>query len=301
MLQDLRLEYYLPALVLGFKQFDHYPAHSPYFGATVGRFANRIANARFSINGETHQTDANFLEKHTLHGGATGIGKRLWTIADLGTSHVDLVLKDPNGAMGFPGNCDIICSYALKNDGTLHISYTTRTDASTIANIAHHSYFILDDGGDCRDHHLQISADNYLPVDGELIPTGEIARVNNTPFDFRKPKFIGHDLTGDQIYDHNFCLSSKRRNLQQVAELYSHQSGIMMTVATTEPGLQFYAGHKVSPPVTGLDGKSYSAYSGLCLETQNWPDAPNHKNFPNCFLNPGEELRQVTEYRFSCI
>lgn len=298
-LQDLRLEGHDAPLVLGFDRFDHYPAYSPFFGATPGRFANRIANGQFTIDGVKHQTNRNFLDKHTLHGGAEGIGKRNWQIADLGTSHVILTITDPDGAMGFPGTCQHICTYTLKHDGTLQIVFTTRTDATTIASLAHHSYFSLDDGGDCRDTVLQIDANHYLPVNEELIPTGEIRPVDGSPFDFRNPKRIGTGLTGDLIYDHNFCLADARRGLRQVASAQSSRSGIELTVATTEPGLQFYAGHKVDTPVSGLTGQPYSSYAGFCLETQIWPDAPNHETFPNAVLRPGEESRQVTEYRFT--
>ena len=299
-LQDLRLEGHAPPLVLGFESFQPYLAHSPYFGATVGRVANRIGNARFDLDGKTFRTDANNRNgKHTLHGGAAGYGKSNWKIADLGTSHVYLTLEDADGSMGFPGNCSVTCDYTLKDNGCLHVAYTVRSDAPTPANLAHHSYFNLDGGSDCRDHVVQILADRYVVVDEELIPTGEIADVEGTMFDFRTAKTIREDLSDGNIYDNNYCLSEKQRGLQDVANVYSAESGVHMTVATTEPGLQFYAGHKVNTPVPGLTGENYGAYSGFCMETQNWPDAPNHKNFPNSIVRPGEELRQVSEYRFS--
>lgn len=298
-LQDLRLDGHDAPLVLGYDNLEAYLAHSPYFGATVGRFANRIGNAQFELNGKRYATDANGNGQHTLHGGAEGYGKRVWQIADLGTSHVYLTLTDPDGSMGFPANCEVTCSYTLKDDGCLHIAYSVRSDAPTPAGLAHHSYFILDDSGDCRDHDLQILADTYLPVDDGLIPTGAISPVEGTPFDFRTAKAIGSDLGEDMIYDHNFCLSDHRRGLQNVAVVHSARSGVTLTLATTEPGLQFYAGHKVSTPVPGLSGQPYGAYAGLCLETQNWPDAPNNPKFPSAIVNPDEELRQVSEYRFS--
>lgn len=298
-LQDLRLDGHQPPLVLGFDKFDHYPAHSPYFGATPGRYANRIGNATFEIDGTHHRTDPNFLDKHTLHGGSSGTGKRIWQIADLGTSHVDMILTDLDGMMGFPGNCDLTCSYTLKDNGVLQIVHTARTDAPTIAGLAHHSYFNLDGSEDCREHSLQIFAEHYLPVDEELIPTGEIAPVGDTPFDFREAKFIESDLDGELIYDHNFCTARNRHNLRDVAIAHSASSDITLTVASTEPGLQFYAGHKISTPVPGLTGHKYGGYAGFCLEAQNWPDAPNHPDFPSAVLRPDEQLRQVTEYRFS--
>ncbi|MEE9314794.1 MAG: aldose epimerase family protein [Rhizobiaceae bacterium] len=297
-LQDLRLDGHKAPLVLGFDNFDDYPAHSPYFGAIPGRVANRIGNAKFKIDGKNYKVDANINGKHTLHGGTKGIGKRNWQIADLGTSHVDLTLTDPDGTMGFPGTCEMTCSYVLKDDGILHISLTTRSDAPTIANLTHHSYFNLDGGSDNRDHTVQIFADNITEVDSDYIPTGKLIPVEGTAHDFRTPKRIGQDLTDDTIYDHNFCLANERRNLQDVAMAHSDKSGITMNIATTEPGLQFYAGHKVSTPA-GLMGEPYKTYSGFCFEAQNWPDAINQKDFPNAILRPDEELRQITEYRFS--
>ncbi|MEP1207589.1 MAG: aldose epimerase family protein [Rhizobiaceae bacterium] len=299
-LQDLRLDGHAPPLVLGFDDFADYPAHSPYFGATVGRVANRIGNARFDVDGTSFNTDPNNAAgKHTLHGGAAGYGKRNWQIADLGTSHVYLTLEDTDGSMGFPGNCAVTCDYTLKDNGCLHIAYTVRSDAPTPANLAHHSYFNLDGSSDCRDHVVQILADRHVEVDEELIPTGNILDVDGSMFDFRSPKPIGRDLSEGTIYDNNYCLSDARRGLQDVANVRSDLSGVSMTVATTEPGLQFYAGHKVSTPVAGLSGEPYGAYSGFCMETQNWPDAINHDNFPDSIVRPGHDLRQVSEYRFT--
>ncbi len=298
-LQDLRLDGHAPPLVLGFEDFADYPAHSPYFGATVGRVANRIGNACFDVDGTTYKTDPNNMDKHTLHGGAAGYGKSNWQIADLGTSHVYLTLDDPDGSMGFPGNCAVTCDYTLKDNGCLHVAYTVRSDAPTPANLAHHSYFNLDGGADCRDHEIQILADRYVSVDEELIPSGDIISVDGTMFDFRTSKSIKRDLSDGSIFDNNYCLSDERRGLQDVATAYSNASGVQMTVATTEPGLQFYAGHKVSTQVVGLTGRQYGAYSGFCMETQNWPDAPNHAGFPDSIVRPGDDLRQVSEYRFS--
>ncbi len=298
-LQDLRLDCHEHSLVLGYPEFESYAAHSPYFGATVGRFANRIGNASFVIDSQTYKTDPNFLNKHTLHGGSVSMGKRNWQIADLGTSHVYLTLDDPDGFMGFPGECRVTCDITLKEHGVLHIAYSARSTKPTPAGLAHHSYFTLDGEGDCRNHEMEIMAEHYLPVDDEMIPTGEIKSVADTIFDFRSPKTLGQDLAGSDIYDHNYCLSDSRRGLREVCNVRSPASGISLSVATTEPGLQFYAGHKVNTPVPGLMGNPYEAYAGFCLETQNWPDAPNQPKFPNAILRPDDELRQVTEYRFS--
>ena len=298
-LQDLRLEGHEPPLVLGFNEFQYYPAHSQQYGSIPGRVANRISNASFKLDNKIHEVNANVNNKHTLHGGEKGTGTSNWQIADLGTSHVDLTLLDPDGHMGFPGNCHHTCSYVLKENGVLHITTTTKTDAPTIAGLTHHSYFNLDGSENILDHDVQILCDTYLPLNKELIPTGEILSVENTHLDFRQSKAIGGEITGENIIDNNYCLAKERGNMRRVAKAHSAKSGITMDVSTTEPGLQFYAGHKVTTPVPGLMDQPYDAYSGFCFEAQNWPDAQNHKGFPSITLNPGEELRQVTEYQFS--
>jgi len=297
--QDIRLAGHEYPLVLGFNEFDPYLKHSQYFGAIAGRYANRIANGTFKIHGVTHQVDTNFIGKHCLHGGKDGISQRVWTIDNLTKNQVTLTIIDPDGHMGFPGTARHTCIYTLKANGVLRVELRTTTNAPTPVNLTNHSYFILDDEDDCRGHILQIEADTYLPVDEELIPTGEIATVENTQFDFRTPKPIGDALIDGQIYDHNHCLSNRRRQIQKIASVRSPVSGINLSVSTTEPGLQFYAGHKVSTAIPGLAGKKYGAYSGLALETQLWPDGPNNTHFPDTILHPGIVLKQVTEYQFS--
>ncbi len=296
--QDLRIEGHAPPLVLGFRHFDEYPAHSPYFGAMAGRYANRIRDGRFRIGERLHQVDANFLGRHLLHGGARGTGKRVWTLAEHGPSHVALTLQDRDGEMGFPGNLDVTCIYRLTERAELAIEVTAVTDAPTLCNFAHHSYFNLDDGGagSVGQHRLTIAADTYLPVDDELIPTGEIAPVAGTPFDFRVVRTVRGDGTVD--HDHNWCLAPARRAMAFAARLEGARSGLSMEVHTSEPGLQFYAGHKVARPLPGLDGIAYGANAGLCLEPQVWPDSPNHADFPQALLLPGETYRQDTAYRF---
>ncbi len=300
--QDLRLEGHDAPLVLGFDRFEDYPAHSPYFGATAGRYANRIRAGRFSIDGKAYQVDTNFLGKHLLHGGANGIGKRVWTIADGSENSVLLTLHDPDGAMGFPGNLDISCRYSLETDGRLVVDLRATTDAPTLCNLAHHSYFNLDDGGagDCLDHRVSIAADAYLPVDNELIPTGDVLDVTGTDFDFRDSRPIRLTRNGDIVaYDHNFCLSASRRELALAARVEGSRSNVAMEVWTTEPGLQFYSGQNVARKVSGLGGRDYGPFAGFAMEPQIWPDAPNHCHFPQAVLRPGETYRQTTEYRFS--
>lgn len=301
-IQDLRIEGHRPPLVLGFETFENYHHHSPYFGAMAGRCANRIREGKFVIDGELYQADTNFLGRHTLHGGARGIGKRVWTLAGQGPDFVTLSLRDGDGEMGFPGNLDIACTYRLKPPGILSVELSAVTDRPTLCNLAHHSYFNLDDGGtsDALDHRLQLDAEAYLPVDEEMIPTGAVVPVAGTDFDFRSLRAIRRDREGKQVeYDHNWCLAASSRPCRRVALLEGARSGVSMEVWTTEPGLQFYAGHKVARETPGLEGRQYRAFAGLCLESQIWPDAPNNPHFPQAVLRPGEIYRQVSEYRFS--
>lgn len=301
-IQDLRLEGHEPPLVLGFERFEDYQAHSPYFGAIAGRYANRIRDGRFEIDGRSYQVDTNFLGKHLLHGGAHGIGKRNWQIAGTSENSVKLTLRDPDGVMGFPGNLDVSCTYSLEQNGTLCVILEAETDAPTLCNLAHHSYFNLEDGGsgDILDHTVKIAADRYLPVDEELIPTGEVPNVAGTAFDFQSPRAIGLPVDGPPVdYDHNFCLSEDRTELRDVAWIEAPRSGVSMGIATTEPGLQFYSGSKVAREVPGLGGRVYRAFAGFAMEPQVWPDAPNNPGFPQAILRPGENYRQVSEFRFS--
>ena len=298
-LQDLRLLGHRPPLVLGFPNFEDYPAHSPFFGATVGRCANRIAGGAFVLDGEPQQLDRNEKGVNHLHGGAEGISKRVWRIASQGEDRVRFEIDDPDGHMGYPGACRIACTYHLKPGGVLSIVHTAESDRTTICNMAHHSYFNLDGGDNVLDHDIRIAAEHYLPVDETLIPTGAIQPVENSAFDLRRPRSIRHEVDGSQvIYDHNFCLSAGRGDKRAVALVHSPKSGVSMEVRTTEPGLQFYAGHKLGPDVPGLQGAAYGPHAGFCMEAQVWPDAVNHDGFPSAVLQPGETLRQETDYVF---
>lgn len=300
-LQDLRLDGHDAPLVLGFDKFADYPAFSSYFGAIAGRFANRIAGGRFVIDGQRYQAGQNFLNKHTLHGGKNSTAKRVWPLTARGSDFVTLALRDPDGEMGFPGNLDITCTYRLKLPGTLSIELTATCDQPTLCNLTNHSYFNLDDGGrgDILDHRLMVAGAAYLPVDDEMIPTGEVRPVDRTAFDFLLARPIRLDEgAGQVIYDHNFCLSAERGPLKQAAWAQGASSGVEMDMWTTEPGVQFYAGHKVAREVPGLGGRKYGAWAGFCLEAQGWPDSPNRPYFPQAILWPGDRYRQVTEYRF---
>jgi aldose 1-epimerase len=298
-IQDLRLEGHAAPLVLGFENMPDYLAHSPYFGATPGRAANRIAKGRITIDGQQYQLDQNEDDVTHLHGGRDGIGNQNWDVVELTEDKVVLRIVDPDGRAGYPGNCTVTATYQLKADGVLSVIYESTTDAPTVANVCQHSYFSLKDGADTSDHLLMIAADAYLPTDAEQIPEGGPKAVEGTAFDFRNMKPMvqvdGHDRV---LFDHNFCLSSERTEKRLVAHVASPASGVHMRVLTTEPGVQFYAAFKMDVPVPGLDGLRYPAFSGFCLETQVWPDAVNQAGFPQAILRPGTVLRQETDYVF---
>jgi aldose 1-epimerase len=299
-IQDLRLDGHDAPLVLGFETMPDYLAYSPYFGATPGRNANRVADGRFSIDGREYQLERNENGVTHLHGGSDGIGSRNWTIVEHTDDRVVLSILDPDGRAGYPGNCTITATYRLKPGGVLSVLYETVTDKPTIANVCQHSYFILDGNETAAAHDLQIAADAYLPTDDRQIPEGGPRDVTGTPFDFRKMKPMLQEENGRQVlFDHNFCLSDERVAMREVAHARSRESGVHLSVRTTEPGVQFYAACKLDVPVPGLEGRRYGPFSGFCLETQIWPDAINQKGFPKAILRPGEVLRQETEYMFS--
>lgn len=298
-IQDLRLAGHRPPLVLGFEDFAHYPAHSPYFGATPGRCANRIDGGRLVVDGKAFPLERNEGGVNHLHGGSDGIGRRNWRIAGEGPDHVVLAITDPAGRAGYPGTCEITCTYRLHGDGVLSVSYTATADAPTPVNLCQHSYFILDDGADALGHEIRIAAESYLPVDEHLIPTGEVRPVAGTAFDLTRFTPMRRQVEpGGVAFDHNFCLSPGRTAKRSVAEVRSPASGVSLEVSTTEPGVQLYTGSKVDVPVPGLEGRRYSAFAGFCLETQLWPDAVNHPSFPDAILRPGGTLRQETDYVF---
>lgn len=299
-IQDLRLEGHAAPLVLGFERFEDYPLYSSYFGATPGRAANRIAGGRFAIDGVSYQLDCNEKGVTHLHGGAHNIAKRNWHIEHLARDRVVLAIDDPDGRSGYPGTCRIRATYRLHGEGMLTVTYEAETDKPTLANLCQHSYFNLDGRDDALGHDLMIAAAHYLPVDALQIPTGEIAPVDDTLFDFREMAPMRRFAAdGSQmLYDHNFCLSDARMAKRSVALARSLYSGLGLEVRTTEPGLQFYAGFKLNVPVPGLEGRHYGPFAGFCLETQIWPDAPNHPGFPNAVLRPGERLVQETDYIF---
>ena len=292
--QDLRLDGVAYPLVLGSPTLLPYLTDFRYFGAIVGRFANRIAGGQFDLDGQTYALNCNDGGVQTLHGGALGAGQLVWTLGAVTPQSVTLTLDMADGHMGFPGNMSVQATYALPGDGALRVEIKARTDAATPCSFAHHGYFNLDAAGSVLDHQLQIDADHYLPVDVGLIPTGQVADVSNTPFDFRAGRLIG-----THGFDHNMCLSQTRQVLRNVAHLRG-TSGVALTVSTTEPGLQVYDGQKIpARGLEGLEGRRYGPHGGLALETQIWPDAPNQPEFPNGILRPGEVSTQSTTYRFT--
>lgn len=291
--QDLRLDGVAHPLVLGADHLTPYLGPMRYFGASVGRYANRIAHGRFTLNGQTHALSRNFRGQHCLHGGAHGCAEKLWSVRDLGKDQAKLAVTLPDGDMGFPGQLDIDLTISL-SDGALGFDYTATSDRDTVCSLAHHGYFVLDGSGSLAQHRLRLAAEHYLPVDDDLIPTGHVAPVANTAFDFRSARPLR-----DVALDHNFCLPPARAGLQPVAWLQSALSGVQMRVETTQPGLQVYtANHLPQDGVTGPDGRALGRHAGIALETQAWPDAPNHPDFPDATLRAGDTYRHVTRYVF---
>jgi aldose 1-epimerase len=289
-------------VVLGLDTLEAYRAHSPSFGITAGRYANRIAHGAFTLDGHHHQLDRNQAGKHTLHGGSVGFGKRVWQVAHHDASSVTLVLVSADGDMGFPGTVTVTCTYRLLEPATLRVEMTATTDAPTLVNLAHHTYWNLDGAADILDHDLQVAAAFYTPVDDDLITTGEILSVAGTPFDFRTPRPIrmaGPD-GAPVAYDHNWVLAGQRPahgQLRHALSLRSRASGLSLEVHTGEPGIQVYTGAKLSVPVPGLGGARYGAFGGVAIEPQIFPDSPNKAHFPDPTLRPGEVYRQVSEFR----
>jgi aldose 1-epimerase len=293
-------------VVLGFDNLKQYEDQSPYFGATVGRVGNRIAHGIFSIDSVRYCLAVNNGPNH-LHGGFKGLDKRIWQAESAMTTDgpsVRFTLLDPDGAEGYPGNVHITVIYSLTNSNALKIQYFATTDKATPINLTNHSYFNLKDGGKTNivDHVMKIYGDHFTPVDETLIPTGELAAVQGTPFDFTTPKPIGQDIKSvgkTNGYDHNFVLTNQDGSLAKAIEMYEPQSGRLMEVWTTEPGVQMYTSNSFDGSLKGKDNVAYNQYAAVALECQHYPDSVNHPTFPNTILRPGETYRQITEYRFS--
>ena len=289
------------SIIIGFDSLQPYLQHPPYFGALIGRYANRIGNAKFTLDGTTYKLAAND-GKNTLHGGLKGFDKVVWdaTIANDSVPSLTLKYLSKDGEEGYPGNLNVTVQYTLTNDDGLEIEYNAVTDKPTPVNLTNHSYFNLtgDVSNTILNHTLMIDANNYTPVDTTLIPTGEIKPVKGTPFDFTTAKKIGRDIDAVKGgYDHNWVLNKKDTSLQEVAELSDSISGRTLEVYTTQPGLQFYTGNFLDGKFINRDGKPLQIHTALCLETQHFPDSPNKPNFPSTILKPGEKYHAVTIYK----
>ncbi len=290
----------LQRVVVGLETLEDYRAYSSHAGATAGRFANRIQHGTFTLEGKTYQLPLNEANTNSLHGGGKGFGKRPWQLAWHSENAVALTLFSPDGDANFPGNMTVTCVYRLLEPGTIRVEMSATTDAPTVINLAHHSYFNLDGSPDVLDHHVQINADFYTPTYPDTIPTGEILAVKDTAFDFNLMRpFRDRNAPDPQLYDHNFVLRGPRGIMQHVASVRSPKNGLQMDVLTTEPAIQFYDGAKFKVPVPGLGGAHYGAHAGLCLETQYFPNSPNHRHFTDSTLMPDDVYRHTVEYRFA--
>ena len=290
------------SVIIGFDSLAPYLQKPPYFGALIGRYANRIGDATFTLYKSTYKLDAND-GKNTLHGGLKGFDKVIWNVSVPSDTVPSLVLTydSKNGEEGYPGNLNVKVQYTLTDDDGLKIEYNAETDKATPVNLTNHSYFNLSGNTEnsILGETLWIDADKYTPVDSTLIPTGEIKSVKGTPFDFTTPKKIGRDI--DSVkggYDHNFVLNrTDSTSLQKAAEVSDSISGRTLEVYTTQPGIQFYTGNFLDGTFKNHGGNPITKHSALCLETQHFPDSPNKSNFPNTILQPGEKYHEVTVYK----
>lgn len=295
-------------VVLGFDSVDGYvdnfngPADA-FFGAIIGRYANRIAHGSFTLHGNKYSLPKNNGE-NTLHGGPQGFNNVIWKAKPVADG-VELTYVSKDGEAGYPGNLTAVVRYTLVK-GDLRIEYSATTDKDTVVNLTNHSYFNLAGQGDILSHQLILRASRFTPVDAGLIPTGELKPVESTPFDFRQPTAVGLRIGADDEqlrlgrgYDHNWVLDSGGGKLVEAAQLYDPGSGRVMKVLTDQPGIQFYSGNFLDGSIKGKGGKSYTLHSALCLETQHFPDSPNHPDFPTAELKPGEHYHTVTVYSFS--
>jgi aldose 1-epimerase len=291
-------------IVHGFDSLDGYLAGHPYFGAIVGRYGNRIARGRFTIDGTEFPLATNNGPNH-LHGGVKGFDKVVWEAAVMPNNTIAFTRTSPDGEEGYPGALAARVTYQLTEENTLVINYHATTTKPTHVNLTQHSYFNLAGDGDILSHQMLINADRYTPVDATLIPTGELAAVEGTPFDFRKATPIGAridaadpQLKNGQGYDHNWVLTRVAAGLEPAARVVDPKSGRTLGIGTTEPGMQFYTGNFLDGKLTGKGGRVYGRRSGFCLETQHFPDSPNQKNFPTTLLKPGEEYNSRTVFTF---
>jgi aldose 1-epimerase len=300
---------HLDDIVLGFDTLEAYLEKSPFFGCITGRFANRIAQAKFTLNGVEYALAQNDGDNH-LHGGNQGFDKKLWAAEEIRSDEgvgLKLSYTSPDGEENYPGTLSTIVIYTLTNADELKIDYTATTDKDTIVNLTNHSYFNLAGSGDVLNHELLLNAEHFTPTDETLIPTGELRKVAGTPLDFREMTVIGARVEEDydQLkfaggYDHNWVLNNNDGALVLAARVEESTTGRAMEVYTTEPGIQFYGGNFL-PELAGKEGKTYGYRGGLCLETQHYPDSPNKPDFPSTVLKPGQTYQTTTIYKFSTL
>jgi aldose 1-epimerase len=298
-------------VLLGYDDVDGYVNDKAYFGATIGRYANRIANGEFKLDGKTYNVPKNN-GNNSLHGGTTGFNKHVWTARETTSPSgpaVRFSYLSKDGEEGYPGNLKVDVTYSLSSNNELRIEYSATTDKDTVVNLTNHAYFNLagEGSGDILGHELTLHADRFTPINEGLIPTGELRAVKGTPFDFTTATAIGSRIEQDDEqlkfgkgYDHNWVLNGVRRSTPALAaEARDPKSGRVLQVLTTEPGIQFYSGNFLDGSAHGKGGKAYERRSAFCLETQHFPDSPNHPNFPSTELKPGQRFHSVTIYKFS--
>jgi aldose 1-epimerase len=297
-------------IVLGFNNLEQYTNDNSYFGALIGRYGNRIANGKFTLDGTEYFLEINNLP-NALHGGPEGFHRVIWTVEEAKSDDMAILkLKylSKDGEEGFPGNLTVFVTYTLKNDNSLVVFYEATTDKKTVLNLTQHSYFNLsaDFTKPISDHEITIDADKIVPIDAGLIPTGNLLYVLNTPFDFRKPKTIGKDINDEneqlkigQGYDHCWVLNHQNKGNRFAASAYHKTSGRFLEVFTDQPGVQLYTGNFLDGTLPARNGGTYARRTGFCLETQHYPDSPNQKDFPTTVLNPGEIYKTKTTFKFS--
>ncbi|HEV7345537.1 MAG TPA: aldose epimerase family protein [Devosia sp.] len=295
-LTDLRLSGWPQPLVLGFERIEDYRDTDHYAGAVIGRHANRIARGQVKMSGGVLALPLNGGQSH-LHGGVTGTARQNWEVVEEAATSIAFHLVSPDGHEGYPGECAMTARFSITDPATLRLELEATADRETVVNLCHHPYFDFSGHGDVARHHLQIAAETYLPAGPDLVPTGEIAPVANTLYDFRASRPVGHDrpLPG---FNNNYCLGAAARSRPTFAARLSLPDGPQMEVWTTQAGLHLYDGYKLQPGQRGLEGRPYGPGQGLCLEAQNWPDSPNHDHFPSAILGANKTYCQVTEYRF---
>jgi aldose 1-epimerase len=296
-------------VVLGSDTIDMYLKGTPYFGALVGRYGNRIAKGQFTLDGKTYQLPVND-GKNSLHGGSKGFDKVVWKVAkaDVGPDGPRLVLTylSKDGDQGYPGNLQVEATYTLTTENALRLDFSATTDKATVLNLTHHSYFNLAGKGDVLNHVVQIEADKYTPVDSGLIPTGELRPVEGTPFDFRKPTPIGARINQDDEqlkfakgYDDNWVINKPAGALRMMARVSEPTTGRVLDVWSTEPGLQFYTGNFLDGTIVGRGGWAFKYRNAFCMEPQHFPDSPNQSSFPSTELKPGQTYKNTIIYKFS--